>query len=99
MKTKLILIVAACLALTGCSTPGKKTFKLPNISGESVTYSRTDPFGGTQIEATNVKVTDETVTAETASWNTTYPAFTVKLTVKGYRRERTPEEKEEIAKP
>lgn len=85
MKAMILLIAA--LALSGCAS----RYTLPNVSGDAVTYSRTDPLGGTQIEATNVKVTNEAVTADTASFNTTYPAFTVKLTVKGYRRERTKE--------
>lgn len=84
MKT--VILLTAVLALTGCSS---SRYVLPNVSGESITYSRTDPLGGTQIEATGVKVTDEAVTADTASWNTTYPSFSVKLTVKGYKRERS----------
>ena len=83
MKTVILLV--ALLALSGCASK----YTLPNIQGESVTYSRTDPLGCTQIEATNVKVTDTEVTADTASWNTTYPSFSVKLTVKGYKRERS----------
>ena len=82
---KILLLLIAALSLTGCASK----YTLPNIQGESVTYSRTDPLGGTQIEATNVKVTDTEVTADTASWNTTYPSFSVKLTVKGYKRERS----------
>ena len=84
-----IIGVLCLLALTGCAS----SYKLPNVSGDSVVYSRTDPLGGTQIEATNVVVTPTEVRADTASWNTTYPSFSVKLTVKGYKRERTKEDK------
>jgi hypothetical protein len=91
MKTTIVrtVLALAILALSGCATG----YKLPLVEGESMTYSRTDPLGGTQIEATEVKVTEKEVTAETASWNTTYPAFTVKLTVKGYKRQRDAEDK------
>ncbi len=80
------ILLACALLFAGCMG---RTYALPLVQGESVTYSRTDPLGGTQIEATGVKVTKEEVTADTASWNTTYPTFTVKLTVKGYKRART----------
>ena len=53
---------------------------------------RTDPFGGTHIDATGVKVTDKEVTAETANFAVTYPSFNVKLTVKGYKRQRAKED-------
>lgn len=89
MKIRIITIIAAALALTGCAS----NYRLPNIQGESVTYQRTDPLGGTKIDATNVRVTDTEVQADTASFNTTYPSFSVSLTVKGYRRERTAEDK------
>lgn len=87
-----IILAAALLALSGCMS-ASKDFTLPQVSADSLTYSRTDPLGGTQIEATGVKVTEDAVTADTASWNTTYPSFTVKLNAKGYRRERSQEEK------
>lgn len=90
MKTKITLLALLALCLTGCVS---QKYTLPNVSGEAVTYSRTDPLGGTQIEATNVVVTDTEVRADTASWNTTYPSFTVKLTVKGYKRVRSLEDK------
>lgn len=83
-----ILAALCLLSLTGCVS---KDFRLPNIEGESVTYTRTDPLGGTHIEATSVRVTDEYVTAETANFTVAYPSFNAKLTVKGYRRKRSPE--------
>lgn len=89
MKTKLIILALMALCLTGCAS----NYRLPNVSGDSVVYSRNDPLGGTQIEATNVVVTETEVRADTASWNTTYPSFSVKLSVKGYKRERSAEDK------
>lgn len=90
MKTTAqITLALAMLALSGCAT----NFRLPNVEGESVSYTRTDPLGGTHIEATNVKVTDTEVTAETANFAVTYPSFNVKLTVKGYKRQRTASDK------
>lgn len=82
MKKPVLILFVICLLLTGCS------YTLPAVSGDSVTYVRTDPLGGTKVEATGVKVTPEAVTAETASWTTTYPSFSVSLTVKGYKRDR-----------
>lgn len=84
MKTRFALLALVALAMTGCAT----RFELPNVSGDSVTYHRTDPLGGTKIEATGVEVTDTEVRAETASWTTSYPQFSVTLTVKNYRREK-----------
>lgn len=94
MKTRIVITVAllfVALFAQGCGS--RANYSLPNVSGESVVYSRTDPLGGTQIEATNVVVTDSEVRADTASWNTIYPSFSVKLAVKGYKRERTKEDK------
>jgi len=88
MKTKSCIIAIVALALTGCAS----NFRLPNVEGESVSYTRTDPFGGTHIDATGVKVTDKEVTAETANFAVTYPSFNVKLTVKGYKRQRAKED-------
>lgn len=83
----ILAILSLCVCLSGCVN---NKFILPAVQGEAITYKRTDPLGGTTIEATNVRVTERAVTADTASWNTVYPSFTFQLTVKGYKRERTP---------
>lgn len=82
---KLILLVP--LLLCGCAS-----YNLPAIQADSFIYHRTDPAGGTTIEAKGVKVTATEVIAERASWTTTYPAWSVQVVTEGYRRARTPEE-------
>jgi len=80
MKTILLVIVA--LALSGCAT----SYNLPAITAKEFEYNRTDPAGGTQVKAKNVRVEDDRVKADEASWNTTYPAFSLRVSVKGYER-------------
>lgn len=82
MKTALLLLTA--LVLSGCS------YTLPAVSGDSITYVRRDPLGGTDIKATGVKVTDTHITAQSATWTTTYPQFSISLTVENYRQKRKP---------
>lgn len=81
MKTSLLIVCAACL--TGCTH-----FNLPEVTAENAEYHRTDPFGGTHITATGVRVDKDagTIKADSATWTTTYPAFSVRATIKGYER-------------
>ncbi|MBS0328209.1 MAG: hypothetical protein JSR30_00020 [Proteobacteria bacterium] len=88
-KLALFVVAVAGLSTAGCLS----SIRLPAIEGQQVTYHRTDPIGGTTIEARNVRVTDQEVTAEHLSWSTTYPQFTFQITVDGYRRARTPADK------
>lgn len=87
MLTAIVLILAAAL-LSGCVS-----YKLPAITAQEFNYRRTDPVGGTQIKAVNVRVDGEAVKADAASWNTTYPAVSLTVEVKGYERKLEPKEK------
>lgn len=79
MKT--LLVLACLVTLSGCAS-----YRLPAITAESMTYKRSEPFGGTEVKASGVKVTDSKVTANTASWVTIYPSFSVSVSVEGYER-------------
>lgn len=84
MKSKTTTLAALCIVIlffTGCAS-----YSLPPIAADQIEYHRTDPFGGTLVKATGVKITDQTITAETASWVTHYPSFSVTVEVKGYKR-------------
>lgn len=88
MKIK-TLFLAIPLAFTAlCLTSGCRTFTLPEVQGESLVYHSSNPLGGTSIEATGVRVTKTFIKAESASWTTTYPQWTVHLAVKGYKQRR-----------
>lgn len=78
-------LVFAAMLLAGCAS-----YKLPAVNAGQISYRRTDPLGGTQVEATNVRVEDGKVKAETASWVTTYPSFSVSVQVRDYERPITP---------
>lgn len=78
----------AAFCLTGCAS----SFKLPEVAGKSVTYRRTDPFGGTTVSATNVVVTAEEIRAGSVTWTTGYPQFSISLTVEEYVQKREKEE-------
>lgn len=81
--TKLALSLIA-LTLGGCAT----FQKLPPIAADSLDYKRTDSFGGTIITAKDIKkAADGTITAGSVTWNTTYPLFSVTLTVTGYKQD------------
>lgn len=84
------IILAAILLLT---SSGCVSYKLPAITAQEFHYRRTDPVGGTQIKAVNVRVDGEAVKADAASWNTTYPAVSLTVEVKGYERKLEPKEK------
>ena len=84
MKTTALLLIAAAL-LTGCAS----SFRLPAVAGKTVHYERKDSLGGTVIDAKDVAVTAEKVTAGEVIWTTTYPQFSVSLHVVGYERQRT----------
>lgn len=77
------LIILVPLLICGCSS-----YNLPQVQGQNVVYHRTDPFGGTTIEAKGVNVTETYVSAEHASWNTTYPTWSVQLSVDGFKQKR-----------
>lgn len=79
---KLLLLLLCVVALSGCATYQK----LPEITAESFDYRRTDPFGGTQIHADKVQNLPDKVIAENVTWSTTYPQFTVAISVKNYTR-------------
>ena len=89
MKPTALLCVAALACLTGCAS----SFRLPAVAGKMVHYERKDSLGGTVIDAKDVAVTVEKVTAGEVIWTTTYPQFSVSLHVIGYERQRTPKEK------
>jgi hypothetical protein len=84
------LILVGLLALTGCST----LQKLPPINAEEFTYERRDPAGGTKITAKNVKsnLAKNEVSADEVDWNTTYPMFSISVSVKGYSQSVEPGE-------
>lgn len=84
MPARAVLLAFTALCLSGCAS----TFKLPEVAGKSVVYSRTDTFGGTSIQADNVAVTADKVTAERVHWITQYPQFRIELKVEGYERTR-----------
>lgn len=88
MKTRIAIITLAALLLGGCAS-----YKLPAVTAAEISYHRTDPVGGTQITATNVRVDGDAVKADDATWVTTYPAFSVSVHVKGYERKLAPQEK------
>lgn len=77
------------LAFTAfCATGCASSFKLPEVSGSSVLYSRSDTFGGTTIQAEGVQVTADQIKATSAHWVTQYPQFKIELTVKDYVQNR-----------
>lgn len=82
MKTKIILFLAALL-LSGCAS-----YRLPDVTAQEVNYRRTDPFGGTQITAKNVRSGANSITADEAMWVTTYPSFSISVTLRGYERKK-----------
>lgn len=92
MKTNLVsripalpvLLAFTALCLSGCVSG----FKLPEVTGKTIVYSRTDTFGGTTIRAQGVEVTTDKVKAESVHWLTQYPQFKIELTVEGYERKR-----------
>lgn len=81
---KKFLIALTALLLAGCASK----FDLPPVEGARFTYVRSDPLGGTTIEATGVKITETDISAEHASWSTKYPQFSVQLSVDGYHQVR-----------
>jgi PBP1b-binding outer membrane lipoprotein LpoB len=80
-------IALAAILLSGCAS-----ITLPEVTAGKIEYHRTDPLGGTHITAIGVQVDREkgVVTAETVTWNTTYPAFSVQATITDYERKLTP---------
>lgn len=75
----LLTVALAGLALlaTGCST-------LPNfVSVEELSYQRTDPAGGTKIEAKGLRRDGDGLTAEEYSRETHYPSFNQSVKLKG----------------
>lgn len=88
MKTLTSLLIASVLiGLTGCAS-----YKLPAITATEINYHRTDPAGGTQVTAKDVKITDGKVKAAEATWTTTYPMWSISVQVKGYERKLTKKE-------
>lgn len=81
MKTKIIAIALGSLLLSGCAS-----YRVPPITAAEVIYNRKDPAGGTVIEAKNVRVEDDKVKADEVTWTTTYPAFSIHVSAKGYER-------------
>lgn len=80
---KAVLFAAGALFLSGCAS-----YRLPAVTAQEVNYRRTDPLGGTQITAKNVKSDEEKVSADEATWLTNYPWFSVSVTLKGYERKK-----------
>lgn len=78
---KLLLISA--LLLSGCMS-----YRLPEVQGDQVVYRRTDPLGGTTIDAKGVRVTKTFIKADHVSWTVTYPQWSVHLAVDGYKQRR-----------
>ena len=83
-----IVASAVLLAITGFCGGCASSFHLPEVSGSSVLYSRSDTFGGTTIQAEGVQVTEDQIKASSAHWVTTYPQFKIELTVKDYVQKR-----------
>jgi hypothetical protein len=83
------LLLVPLFFLAGCMT----NYRLPEVQGERIVYHRTDPLGGTTIEATGVKVTKTFVTADHASWNTVYPQWSIQLSVDNFKQRRDPADK------
>jgi len=80
---RMTAVLLSALSLQGCTN-----FTLPEVSAERAEYHRTDPFGGTSITATGVKVDRAagTIKTESATWTTTYPSFSIRATINGYER-------------
>lgn len=82
MKTIIPAILLVGL-LSGCTST---LSKLPPISGDTVTYERHDPFGGTTLKATKVSIKpDGSVVADEVELTTVYPQFGLHIKVTGYR--------------
>jgi len=83
---KKIALLLACVGLSGCTS-----FTLPEVTAGKVEYHRTDPLGGSHVTAIGVRVDREAgvVRAESVTWNTTYPAFSVQATITDYERKLT----------
>jgi hypothetical protein len=79
---KRLAALLALVLLTSCST----LQKLPDISGDSFDYSRKDPLGGTIIHAEGVVNTAEYIQAAAVTWNTTYPQWSVSVSIKNYKQ-------------
>jgi hypothetical protein len=78
MKTLLAILV---LGASGCAS-----YTLPPITAQKIVYDRKDPIGGTHIEAVGVRVDAGMVRADRATWVTTYPAWSISVTVEDYSR-------------
>ncbi len=83
------LLTALASLLGGCANSGNR-IKLPDITADTITYRRNDPFGGTTITATGLKNGDDKVTAERVSLSTTYPAFSISIEIANYERKKEP---------
>lgn len=80
-------VIAALVGarFTGCSS-GVNQIDLPDISATALTYKRTDPAGGTVIEASNLVDHGTHLTADRLKVTTIYPTITLTLDVENYKR-------------
>lgn len=76
-----ILAIILSAALSGCGS-------LPLVSGQRVRMRHTDPFGSVTVEAHDVKVTADAVTAAKYRRTVSYPSFTSEIEVDDYARLR-----------
>lgn len=76
-----LLILAGC---SGCSSINR--IDLPDISADSITYKRTDPVGGSVVEAKNLVDHGTHVTADRVKVTTIYPTVTLTIDVENYKR-------------
>ena len=93
MKHRRFLAMSLLSALAsffgGCANSGNK-IKLPDITADTITYRRNDPFGGTTITAAGLKNDGDKITAERVSLSTTYPAFSISIEIANYERKKEP---------
>lgn len=83
MKTKIAsVLILASLALSGCAS-----FKdIPAMNADTVYIATSNPAGGSKIEATKLRIENDTLKADSAALSVVYPSYSFQMKITGYSR-------------
>lgn len=79
-------LIPMCLIATMFS--GCVSFKdIPAMNADTVYIATSNPAGGSKIEATKLRIENDTLKADSAALSVVYPSYSFQMKITGYSRE------------
>lgn len=84
-----VVLAVACIAGAGCQSVERALNGLPQVSGDAIHFSQTNPISSATVDAVNLRQSDTVATADSLTVQVSAPFVgTTSIHVTNYRRQK-----------